>query len=467
MRSIYKIVALTAAGMLLVPSLATATDVEAELRQMQTRMDEMDDRQQATDDQLASANAKVQAQQEIIETSGLEEREERSALSSFLEKTDFSGWVAASYNYNFRGTDDAAMQAGNFNQGAGIGYASGGFYPHHTSPNTFQLDQVWFSIDKAPTEESRAGFHIDIEAGNSTYNRGLGTSAGFTGSLVPDIFTAYVSYLAPIHKGIQVDVGKMPTLLGGEVQAATGNFQITRGVVWGIQPVTSTGLVTSMEVLDGFTAALGILNSPISDNNWDFNSGKAVTSQIGYATDKFGATVGLNWGREGNSTTPTAANGSINDSTGILDVLLTVDPLDNLSAWINYDYKWEKNSSVLNPGTLAVVIPGLDTSTHAFSIAGRLGVLDTTGISLRFEYLQVDVENDNLSADKVYGLTGTVDHSLTDNLVVKAEVRWDQTDRASFFHKDGTTTPAFWQPAGANGAEKNQVVGVAQIIYEF
>ena len=105
MRSICKIVALSAACMLLVPSLATATDVdvEAELRQMQARMDEMDERLAATDDQLASANATVRAQQEVIESSGIEERSALSSLSAFLEKTDFSGWVAVSYNYNFRG----------------------------------------------------------------------------------------------------------------------------------------------------------------------------------------------------------------------------------------------------------------------------------------------------------------------------------------------------------------------------
>jgi hypothetical protein len=458
MRSICKIVALSAACMLLVPSLATATDVdvEAELRQMQARMDEMDERLTATDDQLASANATVRAQQEVIESSGIEERSALSSLSSFLEKTDFSGWVEASNNYNFRGQDDVALMAGVFNQGGTIPYTAGLFYPHHASTNTFALDQVWFAIDKAPTEESRAGFHIDIEAGNSTFNRGLGNAAGFTGSLVPDIFSAYVSYLAPLHRGVQVDVGKMPTLLGGEVQAATGNFNITRGVVWGIQPVTSTGLVTSMEIIDGFTVAAGILNAPFSDNNWDFNSGKALTSQVGYSSDKYGATVGVNWGREGNTTAPAGTNGSNNDSTGILDVLLTADPLDNLSLWINYDYKWENNSFWINPANGAITL-GLDTATQAIAIAGRLAVLDTTGIALRFEYLQVDVENDFLGADKVYGLTGTIDHSLTDNLVVKAEVRWDRTERGLFFVGTGVALP----PQG------DQVVGLAQIIYEF
>ena len=95
-----------------------------------------------------------------------------NALSAFIESTEISAWAAASYNVNFRnpqkklnGDDPAGdvtnRSAGRTNQGT-----SGGlFYLYFPESNTFQLDQAWIGINKAPTEESRAGYNLDLIAG--------------------------------------------------------------------------------------------------------------------------------------------------------------------------------------------------------------------------------------------------------------------------------------------------------------
>ena len=157
-----------------------------------------------------------------------------------------------------------------------------------------------------------------------------------------------------------------------------------------------------MEMIDGFTVAAGIINAPFTDNNWDFNSGKALTSQVGYSSDKYGATVGVNWGREGNSTLPAGTNGSNNDSTGIVDVLLTADRSTTSPCGSTTTTSGRRTASGSTLPT-ARSRRVLDTSTQAIAIAGRLGVLETTGIALRFEYLQVDVENDFLGPTRSTG----------------------------------------------------------------
>ena len=52
-------------------------------------------------DQVRAQQGQIDEQQTTMQDAGLEdERGSKSALSSFLDSTDFSGWVAASYFYN-------------------------------------------------------------------------------------------------------------------------------------------------------------------------------------------------------------------------------------------------------------------------------------------------------------------------------------------------------------------------------
>ena len=67
-------------------------------------------------------------------------------FDSLLAGTEVSAWAAGSYMHRLKESSDANL---------GTGYFS------HPDANTFSLDQAWLSIDKAATEDSRAGFHLD------------------------------------------------------------------------------------------------------------------------------------------------------------------------------------------------------------------------------------------------------------------------------------------------------------------
>ena len=103
MRSTWKTLVAVAASFVIVPQFAAAeTDVEEQLRLMQERMAQMEDRLTAADEQLDAAEQRAEEQAVLLERAGLEESiESSSRISNFLEQTDFSGWVAASYFYNF------------------------------------------------------------------------------------------------------------------------------------------------------------------------------------------------------------------------------------------------------------------------------------------------------------------------------------------------------------------------------
>lgn len=363
MRSIGTKVAITAAGLLLFSQLAQASDVEAELRQMQERIAELESQLGNETDSL------------------LEEEASGSFLSSIIEDTDMEGWVAASYNYNFEGQHNGATAAANNTFS-------------HPATNTFQLDQVQISIDNAATEDSRGGAHIDFEAGNVN-QRGGGVA----------VYTAYASWLAPVGNGIQLDGGLLPTLVGGEVNETNGNWAVTRGLVWGLQPVTNVGAVASTEIADGISMAVGVLNDPFAATVVDTDNEKAVTGQLAWSGEDLSAGFQFVWGSQGDG----AGNGP-DFNVGVYDVLLTYDGMEDISTWLNY--------------TLISVDDGLgEGEVHGIAVASRMALSDDLGVAIRGEAVIFDP--DGGGGTETYSVTLTSDYGLTDHLTAKGEVRVD------------------------------------------
>ncbi|MCA9505294.1 MAG: hypothetical protein KC616_19540, partial [Myxococcales bacterium] len=161
MRSNLITVVTTVASALLVAPVAVADAVQEQLRLMEQRMAEMEDRLQATSDELRSARATVETQQGLLTDAGLIESEDkglRSSVGSFFEMVDVDGVAAASYNYRFIDRGD--------NDGGNTG-ARNDTYFTHPNGDAFQIDQLWITVDKTPTEESRGGFHADFVWGET------------------------------------------------------------------------------------------------------------------------------------------------------------------------------------------------------------------------------------------------------------------------------------------------------------
>jgi len=398
---------------------ALADDLQDEVREMREMVRALEDKVQAQERQINEQNT-------VLRDAGLAEQSEgMSALASFIESTDFYGSVAASYlqDLKFQGNDEGEIY---------------GAFPYDTF-NNFSLDQLWFGMDKAPTEESRGGYHVDLAYGSNT----------FSGGGVSDVqlWAAYASYLAPIGNGVQIDAGNLWTLLGGEVVDQTANFNITRGQVWALQPVSHVGVIASTEIADNVNFKIGGVNDPFSDSNKQINTQKGVTGQINYSGDSFYAGVSGIYG--------TQDGGKESDHYGMIDLVLSADPSDNLSIWFNYDYNWYKHSpNAFFDGA------GSNSSVNAFALASRLAVTDSTGVSVRGELLVYDLDEKatfgNKTSDdpKTWSLTGTVDHALTDHLTAKLEVRYDGSDEKVYTNQHGN-------------ASKSQVIGIAQMIYAF
>ena len=402
MRSIFTTFAITAAGLLLFSGFAQASDVEAELRQMQERITDLES-------QLGSET-----------DSFLPTREEAgSAVSAMLENTDIGGFAAGSYNYNFEGFHNSA-----------VGGTANNVASTHLTSNTFQVDQVWVSLANAATEDSRGGFNVD-------YEWGAVNGAGAGGEL----YAASVSYLAPVLGGVNLDLGLVPTMIGSEVNQTNANLNVTRGIVWGIQPVTNLGAVASMQATDSISISFGVLNDirrTTGGDLFDDDNQKAITGQVAWAGDDASASFSFNWG-DSNADWSGLPGAGARSETGTYDFILNYGGMEDVSMWANY--------------TLVSVDDGaLEGDTHGIAAAARMALNESSGIAVRGEALIYDLD---AGETEQYSLTFTGDNALTDNLTAKVELRFDFSSDDVLPNSNGTP------------AEDVATMVLAQLVYEF
>ena len=124
-----------------------------------------------------------------------------STLATILGPTSLSGFVDVYYGQNF---NNPATR-------------TNGLRSFDTTNNAFSLNLIELVVDKAPdATNSRTGYHIALGYGQAMNAiTGAGTGSSFSGDQY--VKEAYFSYLAPVGKGLQFDVGKFVTPAGMEV----------------------------------------------------------------------------------------------------------------------------------------------------------------------------------------------------------------------------------------------------------
>jgi hypothetical protein len=444
------ITAVTAvASVVLVTQVAAADPVQEQLRLMEQRMSEMEDRLQATSDELRTARETVDQQQGLLSDAGLiDEGNEglRSGVGSFFDLVDVSGVAAASFNHRLHEHNNR----GNVANVAGAG-GNGGYLKYPNS-NTFQVDQIWMTVDKQPTDESRGGFHFEYVTGESAQAQNFSLLANDD---EPFLYSGYVSYLAPLGNGVRVDLGKLATPLGAEVIQTNKNFFITQGAVFALQPVTHTGVSATTQVTDEVAVVLGVVNDVYSDTATSTDADKAYYGQVQFGGDGFGLNVGGIIGNDGGACNGPTTSRTSACRTSVLDVVLTADPTDDLSLWANFDWKHTNGSD-----TSTGVVENLHGDAYGIAVAGRLGITETMGVASRLEYVQTeDSLNGTQRNNELVTLTGTLDKTLAEGLVTRVELRWDTV-------RDDNNNGAGFQ-ASNGGLNDDQLVGLWQLYYEF
>jgi hypothetical protein len=444
------------AALALAPLLASAEDanVEARMLDMKAHLQQLEDKIQAADDQLQSANTRVDEQSQIIEESGLANtRGTSSGLPGFLGELTITGSVSADYFYNLNDPNDHDLDG---LQGTNQGI-NGAFYPLTPDHNSFAFQAAWFEIEREISEERRSGFRFDTAWGKTGQLDNVG---GISNREDRDdtglyISQGYVQYLAPVGDGLTFKFGKFGTTIGYEVANTAYNWNITHGSVYQLlEPLDHIGILANYAFGDsGFDATIGGVNGYFPDDP-DRNDAKSILWHFGWGNDRITAGVNGIWGGE-----QTAFDGN---ESGVVNGVLSMTVNDRFGFWINADYDWIDADG--------------DPNAWGVAAAARFGITDRTGIALRAEYVtdsdqylgftgEFDPATDAFRTVgvNIMGITATLDHLLTDNLMIRGEVRYDRID------KDNGSNDEFFQNSSNDGPElsPDQIVLGVEAIYNF
>ena len=490
------LVGLTAASLLVAGPAFASPEVEEELAEMRQLVQDLKERVEAQEEQLEHQGGILEDAQRVVRETQLEDGT-LSGVSEFWGAVDVHLSAAGSYAYNFHNPDGGGAYPGTgaatlppgmqmpappmgtelpiaVTPGGGINGGTAGLYPFHGDHNSFQVDQVWLDIGKAPTDESRGGFMFTALFGNTARFLGQQSSSlGRDGPLIgrgadsaSDVYVhqAYVSWLAPVGEGIQIDAGKFATIIGAETADASANWNITRGNVYQLlQPIDHTGALATTTA-GPITIKGGVVNAGnLGNGSPDFNKEKSYLGSLGFGSDMFGVAVNVLYGAEGGLGVhqSVATLGDNSHREGLVDVVATLTT-DGFEAWINADYLWTEKASASAYG---IAVAGLVPLTDVFSVAARLeyarddGRLPPFGLGVAGAFgpggAMVGRHAD------IYSATGTLAYELAENLTLKGEVRWDKVNT---FSPTGTPDAFFTNTAGGS---QDQVVGLGQMIYAF
>ena len=414
------------AGVSMAAASASTASQQSDMRELREMVLELQDQVRAQQQQLDD-------QRGVIREAGLEDqRGSSSGLSSFLESTDFSGWVAASYFYNVNDPNRSNPQPNS--------PLSNPFHPDH---NTFQLDEVWFAMKRPPTRESPAGFEVVLVYGATA---GAVTKGNVDRNEIW-VARANVGYRTPW--GPTLTAGKFATPIGYEVAGAARNVNITRGFLYNLaQPISHVGATVSQEFDSGLTYSFGIVNG-FDEEQPDSNQNKGFLWQLGWGSDVVTLLFNGFYAEKSEDFLKRNATGAIGpagsfDDHYLLDVVVEWTPADDLLFWANFDY------ATVDEGSGDPWITGV-------AIGGRVGVTDRLGVAGRFEFAKV--EHDRAGGDddnNLWSVTGTTDFALTNDLTWKLEAKWETVG--------GSRNDLY---ADGGGVDDSALYLGSQVYYEF
>lgn len=338
-----------------------------------------------------------------------------------------NGFVSASYSYNVN------RPASGMN----------GYRVFDFDDNSFKLDVAELVLQKPVAKPGEVGFRVDAVAGGSIPR--VSASAGLfrdpaTGKAEDfDLQQAFVSWIAPVGKGLRLDAGKFITSPGYEViEGYDGyNDNATRSILFGYAiPYTHTGLKATYAFSDAVTGNVQVVNG--WDDVKDNNSSKTLGLGLGVtpsAKVSLGATYLYGPEQTGND----------HDARGLLDLVATFRPTDTVTVGLNLDRGTESGLGAAGGSALW------------WGVAGylRLSLSSTFALAFRGEYFD---DRDGVRTGTVQELkevTLTPEVKVGSHVVLRGDVRVDFSDREVFEDRDGALT------------RKSQTTILLNVLYTF
>ena len=365
-----------------------------------------------------------------------------ATLGSILGPTTLSGFVDAYYGYNS-------------NHPASLVNGTQPFTPFN---NQFGLNMIELVMTKSPSTDNRTGYNVALgfgQAMNAVNGSEPRAGLGFAQYLKE----AYFSYLAPVGKGLQIDVGKFVTPAGAEVIESNANWNYSRSVLFYYAiPYFHYGARAKYAFNDKVSLTGYLVNG--WNNIVDNNSGKTAGFSLAWNPNKkFGIVQTFLAGPE---LAPSPALGLTLDPAGsnksfrqLWDTVITLSPSAKLSFMINGDYG--RGDRYISPVTNAITSP-----VDWYGAAGyvKYAINSKYTLAARYEYFN-DPQGFMTGLGPASGIgqhwqegTFTFERDIASHIISRLEYRHDETSQPYF-------------AKGASGLSNGQDTASLGLIYSF
>lgn len=312
--------------------------------------------------------------------------------------------------------------------------------------NSFSVELAELEIEKVPGI-GEVGFKFDLAFGDTqdimvdTIKGRVGAqqSTDYISDFDKTFQHASISYVAPVGRGLRLDVGKFVTHIGGETIAGIKNNNFSHAFFYTYAiPFQDTGIRINYPWTDTFYTELYLLNgwNVTTDNN----SGKTIGPSIGWAIGPFSWYLNYLAG-------PEQTNNSSN-LRQLVDTQLYYT-LGALNLALNYDLGTEKKALDTNGDGIT------DTDASWTGVTGwaRYKVTDVFEPSLRVEWYNDEDGFTTGLKQKLTGATLTLNYKLgqgADHILIRPEYRYDKSDEKFFSKNDQIRSEKTQQTYGIN-----------------
>ena len=318
-----------------------------------------------------------------------------NAMIEFFKRTDVSGLVDGYFLWALNEVDP---QLRNFD----------------IDHNAFTLNYAEIAFAKAPTDDSRAGFRLDFGAGDTAELVNAFEPGGT--DYLKHVQQAYVSYLAPVGKGLTVDFGKFVTPAGAELIENKDNFNYSRGLLFSLAiPYYHAGARVAYPVTDAVTLTGFLMNG--WNNVKENNDAKTVGVSLGVAaTDRLSLSGNYIVGDE----TPEGQEGGVRN---LFDLVASYSATDRLSVLGNVDYGRDEVASET-------------VDWYGVALGLKYQVNDRWAVAPRYEIFK---DSDGFAtglAQTLQEVTLTGEYLAPGGLITRFEFRSDFSDEDYFTDAD-------------------------------
>ena len=327
-----------------------------------------------------------------------------TGLAGLLGPVTLSGFIDTYYGYNSNHPFTRANNLRNFD----------------VFTNQFGLNMIELVADKSVDTTNRLGFHIALGFGQAMdiVNSAAGPNEL---SFAQYLKEGYLEYMAPVGKGLQVNVGKFVTPNGAEVIETKDNWNYSRSLLFAFAiPYYHFGASAKYAFNPKFSVTGYLVNG------WNdvvaVNTGKTLGVSLAWTPNsKFSVAENYMGG-------PTLSNDNT-DWRHLLDTVITYNPTAKLSFMANYDYGRQSFDTVYQS---ANGIPFALAKWSGLAGYAKYAPNDKWAIALRGEYFDDNQGFTTGTPQELSEFTATLQRTISSKLIARLEGRRDMTDARTF-----------------------------------